>query len=928
MDWVYNAYSAVIILSSLAAVPIGVMIWHRRHALGSFAAATALVGCTIWMLGYFGELHATTLDQGAFFSNFQFVGIAFVPPAWLMFTLQYAGYDHYLSRRHMTALAAFPLLSLVFIFTNSWHHLLYLSPSLITVGPFHRYAMDYRVGMWVFSGLCYAMIAIATYLTLQLSVKTNRAYRPQALANVFAALIPWATSFHDLFHFAPLSYLDLTPLAFTFTCAILAWNLFRWHLADLVPVARGVIIENLQDGLVVVDAESRVVDLNPKAATLIDARNGNLVGEPLSDCWPQLARAVDALNGSGPACNEVLMADQRSLELWVSPLSDPQGTLMGRVITLHDVSERVAAEEALRASETRYALAASGANDGLWDWDLTTDEIYFSPRWKAMLGRGQTEIGTRPENWFELVHPHDRPTLRAKIETHLEGVTPQLECEYRILHEDGRYRWMLCRGVAVVDDHAVPLRMAGSQTDITDRKAAEEQLKHDALHDALTGLGNRLLVMERIGHALKRLKREPQAQLAVLFLDLDRFKLVNDSLGHLHGDEMLRTVALRLTRAIRANDTVARLGGDEFVVVLEDIHRLDDAIQTAERLQDRLATAFRLAHREFYTSASIGIALASPDYERPEDLLRDADLALYRAKANGGGGYAVFNPGMRDEAVAQLQIETDLRQALGRDAFRLHYQPIFDLPSQEVIGLEALLRWDHPSRGLLLPGDFLHIAEETGLIVPIGYWALNEACRQLSQWHAEFPASRGMTVSVNLSGRQLTTEGLSDEIVFAVANNNLRPGDLQLEITESAVITDGILAKHQLAKLRELGVKVSIDDFGTGYSSLSMLHNFPVDGLKIDKSFIQRLNNEELDAQIIMGILGLAKGLGLSVVAEGVETRSQLERVVELGATLGQGFLLGGADDPVAVQRWLGRRATMPSASCPSSTRARRANSQ
>lgn len=547
--------------------------------------------------------------------------------------------------------------------------------------------------------------------------------------------------------------------------------------------------------------------------------------------------------------------------------------------------------EALRESEERYALAAQGANDGLWDWNLKTDEIYYSTRWKTMLGWEKSEILNSSEEWFQRVHPDDIERVKAEIATHLDGLTPHFETEHRMQHKDGSYHWMLNRGVAVRDSEGRAYRMAGSQTDITERKLAEEQLLHDAFHDALTNLSNRALFMDRLSSAVARGKRRDDYFFGVLFLDVDRFKVINDSLGHILGDQLLIAIARRLESCLRPGDTVARLGGDEFSILLEDITDVTDCTRVAERILQELTVAFNLKGHEVFATASIGIAPFSQVYDRAEDILRDADTAMYRAKALGKARHQVFDKTMHARAVALLQLETDLRRAVERQEFRLFYQPIVNLRTLRIQGFEALVRWQHPHRGLLPPSELIPVAEETGLIVPIGRWVLQEACRQMQEWHTEFPTEFPLSISVNLSGKQLSQPDLIQDVYRVLQETHLEADSLTLEITESVIMENAETAASMLAQLRELDVHLHIDDFGTGYSSLSYLHRFPVNTLKVDRSFVNRIGVDDENTEIVKTILTLAKNLGMDVIAEGVETHEQLKHLRTLGCHYAQGFL-------------------------------------
>jgi diguanylate cyclase (GGDEF)-like protein/PAS domain S-box-containing protein len=424
--------------------------------------------------------------------------------------------------------------------------------------------------------------------------------------------------------------------------------------------------------------------------------------------------------------------------------------------------------------------------------------------------------------------------------------------------------------------------------EVTERKRVEERLLHDALHDVLTGLPNRHLFVQRLGESLFRFNTGG-GQFAVLFLDLDRFKVVNDSLGHHVGDELLVAVARRLQESVRATDTVARFGGDEFAILLGEMEDTSDATVIAARVASAFATPVNLSGYEIFTSASIGIALASSGYDRPEYLLRNADVAMYRAKGSAGVAWEVFDRAMHAQALERLQVETDLRRALQRDEFRLHYQPIVSLQTGRVVGVEALSRWQHPERGLVEPADFISVAEETGSIVQLGEWVLREACRQLAEWREELGVR--IAVSVNLSARQLAHPGLVDVVRAAIQDAGLMPRHLKLEITESALL-ETATAESVLAELRALGTEMQLDDFGTGYSSLSALHRLPMQALKVDRAFVSRMEDGNAPTQLVRTIALMGRGLGLTVIAEGVETEAQLAEVRAIGCDMAQGYLI------------------------------------
>jgi len=548
---------------------------------------------------------------------------------------------------------------------------------------------------------------------------------------------------------------------------------------------------------------------------------------------------------------------------------------------------RKRAEEALRKSEQRYALAAQAANDGLWDWDFITNKIYYSPRWKSMLGWKEDEIGDTVDEWFRRIHPDDAPRVRSDIAAHLKELTPHYEGEYRIKHKDGNYLWMLGRGIAVRGERGKAYRMAGSQTDITRGKVV----------DVLTGLPNRVLFMDRLARSFERAKRNSQKPFALIFLDLDSFKLINDSLGHLIGDQVLGMIAGRIEATVRTcdtvarygrNHTIARLGGDEFTILLEDISGSYDATRVAERIAAGLSEPFVVNNQKLYPSASIGIAVYHPQYNTPEEILRDADTAMYNAKSLGKGRYEVFDSEMRATAVARLQLEKELRRALDRQEFEVFYQPAVALETGKILGFEALVRWNHASQGIVPPSVFVPVAEETGLIVPLGRWVLETACQQARIWQTRFASTNPLSISINISKRHFLQSDLVQHCRMVLDETQLSHSSLVLEVTEGMMMPDPEAAIRRMVQLKDLGIRIALDDFGTGYSSLRYLHMFPLDSLKIDRSFVDRMM--ETNDEIVRTIITLGINLGLEVIAEGVETVEQAEKLRQLGCRCAQGY--------------------------------------
>ncbi|HVG39272.1 MAG TPA: EAL domain-containing protein, partial [Pyrinomonadaceae bacterium] len=568
-----------------------------------------------------------------------------------------------------------------------------------------------------------------------------------------------------------------------------------------------------------------------------------------------------------------------------------------------DITERKKTEEALRKSE-EYRNLFRLANDAILVSDVESEAILdVNEKACAVYGVAREElIGKKVTDLFygdQRKGQHHAPSPAR------EGANQSFEVLHRRA-DDSPLHFLV--NSSLIEYRGRPALLSINR-DITERKHAEEQRMHDAFHDPLTGLPNRALFLDHLKLAVERARRREGTHLfAVLFLDLDRFKVVNDSLGHNVGDQLLITIARRLESCLRPGDTVARLGGDEFTMLLDDIKDASDAIRLAKLIQEVLRLPFNLDEHEVFTTVSIGIALSATDYDQPEDLLRDADTAMYRAKSLGKARHEVFDKPMHARAMELLQLEIDLRRAIERQEFCIHYQPIISLESGRICGFEALVRWKHPERGLITPEKFIPVAEETGLIVPIGQLVLGEACRQMRRWQRQYPALQPLSISVNLSSKQLTQPDLIEQIKQSLQRSGLDPLSLKLEITESVVMENTETAINMLTQLRALQVGLSIDDFGTGYSSLSYLHRFPVGTLKIDRSFVSRLGHNDENGEIVKTIIMLAQNLKMDVVAEGVETDDQMLHLRKLKCEYVQGYLISRPVDVEAAGQMLRNR--------------------
>jgi diguanylate cyclase (GGDEF)-like protein/PAS domain S-box-containing protein len=561
--------------------------------------------------------------------------------------------------------------------------------------------------------------------------------------------------------------------------------------------------------------------------------------------------------------------------------------------------------------------AAAGHNNSVSDDDRFRNAFDFAAIGMALVsseGRwlqvnralckilGYSEREMIVTDFLTVIHPDDVGVAVDAIKRLRKGNSTIDQCEVRFRHKSGHKVWGLWSASLAGGPHVASTPLVFQIQDITDRKRAEEQLQHEAMHDVLTGLPNRAMFIDHVELAIARAQRNEERKFAILYVDLDRFKIINDSLGHAIGDQLLKEVAVRLWKCVRAGDTVARLGGDEFVLLLEDIYQESEAIDVAERIKAELAVPFTLSGREVFTTVSIGVASSWTSYHQAEGLIRDADAAMYRAKSLGKNRHEIYDSVMHAQVNDLLQMETALRLAVERKEFIVYYQSIVDLETFKISGFEALVRWNHPEKGFISPANFIPLAEETGLIVEIGEWVLREACQQMERWQKIFPSDPPLFVSVNLSSKQFIQSDLIQRVTRIIEETKINPEGLKLEITESAVMDDVDSATEMLKKLRALGVKLSIDDFGTGYSSLSYLHRFPIDTLKVDRSFVVNMSEDSENVEIVRTIVSLAQNLGMNVIAEGVETKEQLASLRKLGCENGQGYLFSKPVDARAAE--------------------------
>jgi diguanylate cyclase (GGDEF)-like protein/PAS domain S-box-containing protein len=700
------------------------------------------------------------------------------------------------------------------------------------------------------------------------------------------------------------------------------------------------ILESALDCIITIDHRGFVREFNPAAERTFGYARSEVLGREMAELIvpPNLRQAHRRglahymSTGEGPVLGrrieiEAMRRDGSifSVELAISRVGVP-GTPVFTAY-LRDISDRVDSDRQLRAAEERYRSLVESlpAVVYLADFGATGAWQYVSPQIEGLLEFTPEAWLADPANWLRQIHPEDRELVVAREDAFRSSTRGQsASFEYRMLKRSGEVVWVRDEAVLVPVETGQPLQMRGVIVDITERKNLEDKLSRHAFYDTLTGLPNRTLFMERLEHAVARRARGSENLLAVLFLDIDDFKVINDTLGHAAGDLLLASVARRLASDARAVDTPARFGGDEFTILLEGLQRPDEALAVAERIAQHIAEPIPVGDRDLTTSVSVGIGMLVDDKTSAEDLVRQADIAMYRAKQDGKARARLYDDQMSVDAWRRLELDRELRRAIERSELRVHYQPVVDLETGAMVEVEALVRWQHPDRGLLMPIEFVPFAESNGLITQIDSFVVREACRQVRAWGRKHSNGRRISVAVNFSPREFHAPGLVDLVTGTLLDTGLEPSRLKVEITESVMMLDGMIAPSIVRSLSELGVKIAIDDFGIGYSGLDYVKRFEVNTLKIDRSFVAGLGRRKEDTAIVSAAIAFARALDLEVVAEGIENRDQLELLRELGCTSGQGFLFSPAVPPAELEAMLRERrpSLLPS---PSSRRGPRA---
>ncbi|MEH2372987.1 EAL domain-containing protein [Nostoc sp.] len=675
------------------------------------------------------------------------------------------------------------------------------------------------------------------------------------------------------------------------------------------------VLKSIGDAVITSDAFGAVTFMNPVAEVMTGWKYSDAFGKEATEVFniahqktrikiESLIRQVLESGVTVHLPEETILIARNGAEIpiddSIAPIKDDDGNITGAVLVFQDITERKQILQVLGRREQEFKALVENAPDIISRFNTELRYVYVNPAIENITGiSAETFIGKTnaesnlPSEFCQICDHHLQQVFQTKQEM-------QFECSLAIAWETKHYHTRLVPELA--SDGSVYFVLSIARN-ISALKVAEEKLIYNAFHDLLTGLPNRALFLQRLERAIMSAKRRVDYTFAVLFLDLDRFKVVNDSLGHLIGDQLLTALARILESCLRGGDTVARLGGDEFTILLDDLKNINDITRVVERIQQALKSAFKLSGNEVFTTVSIGVALSNASYNLPEELLRDADIAMYQAKRSGKGCHKIFESTMYTQVTKLLELEMDLRRAVERHEFQIHYQPIVLLETYKIIGFEALVRWQHPQQGLVFPDNFIALAEETGLIIPIGYSVLREACRQMHAWQIQFPADPPLTISVNLSTKQFAEPALIEQIKQILQETGLEGSNLKLEITESVLMANIQLATYMILQLQEMNIELHLDDFGTGYSSLSYLHRFPSTALKVDRSFITKMGANGENLEIIQAIITLAESLNKDVIAEGVETGEQMTQLRAMKCKYAQGYFFSQGVDSKSIER-------------------------
>ncbi len=888
MALLYGIYLVPLLIAAVMAVGLAVLSWGRRAIPGAPAMALMMDIVALWALTYAGELAAPTLQAKLLWTCLEYLAVVSLPLIWLTFVLNYSGLTQWARRRNLLLASIIPALTITILWTDclGYHDLFYAAlhlrsdgrsiPMLVpTPGPWY----------WVNVVYAYGLSLIGAVLAVRMVLRSPQLFRGQAMLLIIGLLAPWIGNLCYMLHWTPVPYLDLTPFGFVVTGFAALWGLLHYRLLDIMPVARAAVVEGMEHGVVVVDVNQQIVDANPAARRILGLSTDSLIGSPLARVLPELPD-LSTYDDAGIRIDRAAQGETRHYEGQVSGLLNRNGRPSGWMVTLRDITEHRHAQQALVRSESKYQQLFNTMTEGFALHEIICDAdgipvdyrfLEVNPAFEELTGLSARQVVGRTAR--EVL-----PTLEPEWVENYGRVALQGEAMHFTRESAG-----IGRTFEVVAYAPNPGQFATVFMDITERMQAEARLNFLAYYDDLTGLPNRFLFTDRLGQELAHAARRHTA-VGLFLLDLDRFKEINETLGHGMGDRLLQSVSQRLNECVRETDTLARMGGDEFFIILPGLTNppLDTEI-TALRLQTALARPFVIDGQDLYISASIGITIAPADGTSVETLMRNADIAMYRAKEQGRDSYCYFSAEMGTTLSERHMLANELRKAIDSRELYLAYQPQVDMTTRRVFGVEALLRWRHPLHGEISPARFIPVAEETGLIEPIGEWVLRTACAQMREWRRN--GAHEVSVAVNLSARQFERRHIVETVRDALDSTGLPPDALELEITESTAMQDTNYAIQTLGQLRDLGVRIAIDDFGTGHCSFGYLKRFPVSTLKIDRVFIRDISSDKNNAAIVEAMTVLGQALGLDLIAECVETVPQLHGLQAHGCQRFQGYL-------------------------------------
>ncbi len=963
-----TAYALLPLLSGLVLAGLAAYVLLRRSESSVALPFVALLATiAIWALFDGLEMLFGGLESKIIVNKLSYLGKSFVCPTAFLFSLHATGRGGWLNRRGIALLAAIPAATLVLNATNEWHHLFFTSMRIDHSDPFPRLAFEY--GPWFALNLAYSylLIALAAGMLLLKYLRAWGSYRGEAILVLSALGVPWLASILYFAGFGPIPHLDTTCFAFSVTGFTLSWSVLRYGMFDVIRVKQGGILDGMSDGVMVVDMRDRLVDLNLSATRILGLEGLRASGQPIRSALASHPDLVELFRGAIEGRSELELDNHQghcSYDLQISPILGPKGGFTHRVLVLRDITDRKQAEEDLRRESEFVALmsqaaeAANQAGSVVEALEACIALICSSLGWQIGHVTLRSDQGDRdleetgiwhlsdPDRFepFRLTESHSpsgpecglargvlesaRPFwatlgssvsgLRCEERARVAGIAAGLGIPVLVGEEVAAVLEFYTESETSPDQRTLDVmcQIASQIGRVIERQRAETRIATLAFYDSLTGLPNRQQFRDRIEQSLCSAQRYGR-MMSLLFLDLDRFKQVNDNLGHTVGDQLLREVARRLIQSVRLSDhvsrpqtpdlqaSISRLGGDEFTVLLSEIRGVEDAARVAKRLLKSLGETIRVNGQEVFATTSIGIAVYPDDGEDAETLIRNADRAMYHAKSRGRNNYQFYTESLNDSGSRRLHLEAQLRRALERNELTIHYQPVHDTETSELTGAEALLRWDSPEAGSVSPAEFVPVAEESGLIAPIGEWVLRSACHQSRAWRDA--GYRGIRMAVNLSGHQIRQSNLAEIVAGALEESGLEASDLELEITESTIMQDDQVTLDTLRELHRMGVGLALDDFGTGYSSLSYLRRFPINRVKIDRSFVREVTTCSDDAALTTAIVAMARSLRLGVVAEGVETREQADFLRLLGCHELQGYLFSPALPPEDFDRFLHR---------------------